>query len=275
MVTVSLSLQALITIIRVAFYTLYERKVLGYVQERKGPNKPSLRGLLIPFADAIKLVSKEIRWPDRGNKLLFFFVPSLALLIPLLLWIIYPSSYQVLKFKYSALFFICISSVGVYAILGAGWGRNRKYSLLGAVRAVAQSISYEVRFSLIIIHCVLFYFYEVIQDKSTSLCCFLFWAVFLLLVSSLAETNRSPFDFTEGESELVRGFNTEFSAVSFLILFLAEYISILFISMMISALFCMSVYLELFVFSALWATVFIWTRGTLPRLRYDQLMFFA
>ena len=274
MLLVRLCLQTLLVITRVAFYTLLERKVLGYIQTRKGPNKPSFLGLLTPFADAIKLLTKELNIPSHRNKI-FLWVPSLSLFIPLRLWILYPSTYNILSFKYSALLFICISAVGVYAILGAGWRSNRKYSILGAVRAVAQTVSYEVSLSIIIVHRLIFFLYMIQQVKLTTLSTFIFSIIAILLVSSIAETNRSPFDFTEGESELVRGFNTEYSSINFVIIFLAEYISIIFMSTIVRLLFNIRCYLDLFIFFSLWAFIFIWTRGTLPRFRYDQLIFLA
>jgi len=259
--------------VAVAFYTWQERKVLGYIQTRKGPNKPGPLGLLVPFADAIKLISKEPIWPSRGNKV-FFLVPFFSLIIPLLLWGVYPTSFESLTFKFSILFFLCVSSLGVYAILGAGWRRNRKYSILGAVRAVAQTVSYEVSLSFLVLHRVVFFFFRVATRKLLPLCLFMFLLMFILFVSTLAETNRSPFDFSEGESELVSGFNTEFSSVPFVMIFLAEYMSILFISMLIRALFNMR-NMDLYMFLALWALSFIWRRGALPRFRYDQLISLA
>ena len=267
-------LQVLIVITRVAFYTLLERKILGYIQVRKGPNKPSILGLFVPFADAIKLFTKELSVPTKRNNI-FLWVPCLALFIPLFIWIIYPTEYSILSFKYSTLLFICISAVGVYAILGAGWGSNRKYSMLGAVRAVAQTVSYEVRLSIIIVHRIIFYLYEIQQNKITNISLYLFMIICIFLVSSIAETNRSPFDFTEGESELVRGFNTEYSSIHFVIIFLAEYISIIFISTLVSLLFNIRSYSDLWFFITIWAVFFIWARGSLPRFRYDQLMFLA
>lgn len=261
-------------ITRVAFYTLLERKLLGYIQIRKGPNKPSLIGLFVPFADAIKLFSKELNIPRRGNKI-FISIPCLALFVPLMLWVLFPSEYFVLSFKYSTLMFICISAVGVYAILGAGWRRNRKYSMLGAIRAVAQTVSYEVSLTVIIVHRIIYFQYEIYQNKLSILCLFMFSIIAILLVSSIAETNRSPFDFTEGESELVRGFNTEYSSVHFVIIFLAEYMSIIFMSAIVRLLFNIRSLIDLFIFLLGWALLFIWARGTLPRFRYDQLMFLA
>ena len=270
-----LLVQSLAVIVGVAFYTLLERKILAYLQTRKGPNKPGPLGLLVPFGDAIKLATKESNTPSRGNKIFFTVIPGLALLIPLILWSAYPTLYDSLTLNHSVLWFICISSIGVYAILGAGWRRNSKYSFLGAVRSVAQSVSYEVSLTIIIVHRVLMFYYMLIQSKLSVIRTFLFSVMLLLVVSSLAETNRSPFDFAEGESELVSGFNTEYRSVPFLIIFLAEYMSILFLSTMVSLLFNMREYMDIFLFLILWAVFFIWSRGTLPRLRYDQLIHLA
>lgn len=275
MILVSNFLQLLLAVLGVAFYTLLERKWLGYVQTRKGPNKPLLLGLFVPFADALKLVTKEIRIPHRSNKTIYIFVPCLTLFLPFRLWVIYPTVFTPVTLKYSALYFLCLTSVSVYAVLGAGWCSNRRYTILGAVRSVAQSVSYEVSFALIIVHWIVFYFFSLLQTKYSPLGTFIFMIMALLMVSALAETNRSPFDFSEGESELVRGFNTEFRSVSFVMIFLAEYLSIVFISMVIRAIFNMSGFLDLYAFLFIWAVTFIWVRGTIPRLRYDQLMYIA
>ena len=210
-----------------------------------------------------------------GNKLLFRLVPCLTLAVPLTLWRLYPSVFSSLSFKYSVLFFLCVSSIGVYGILGAGWCRNRRYASLGAVRSVAQTLSYEVCLSLILIQSILYYLYDLNHLKLSPLIRWLFLSGMILFVTLLAETNRSPFDFSEGESELVRGFNTEFSSVPFVMIFLAEYLSILFMTLLIRLLFNRSCYTDVIVFLLLWRLVFVWCRGTLPRLRYDQLMSLA
>ena len=261
--------------LRVAFFTILERKLLGYLQCRKGPNKPGLAGLLVPFADAMKLLTKERRQPKMVNKTLFYCVPCLTIAIPLFLWRTYPSIYALYTFKFSVLFFVCVSSVGVYALLGAGWGRNRKYSLLGAVRSVAQSVSYEVRLFIIVTHFIVFFFYGFLTGKLRTLCRFLFLPILLLFITSLAETNRSPFDFSEGESELVRGYNTEYSSVPFVMIFLAEYISIIYMAAVIGLLYNMNSPFDVFFYVILWGCLMIWCRGTLPRLRYDQLIWLA
>lgn len=272
---ISLILQIICVIIGIAFYTLIERKILGYVQCRKGPNKPRISGLLVPLADALKLLGKEFNSPHIRNKMIFLFSPVLSLMIAFLFWISYPNMFEASVFKYSILFFLCISSLGVYSLLGSGWRRNRKYSLIGAIRSVAQTISYEICFSLILMHWIIFYHYQLKQLKISVLGVFLFVIILLLFVTSLAETNRSPFDFSEGESELVRGFNTEYRSVSFLMLFLSEYISIVFMSALVRLLFNIRGYLDLFLFLLIWSVGFIWCRGTLPRLRYDQLIYVA
>ena len=267
-----LILQCLPILLAVAFFTLLERKILGYVQTRKGPNKPGPFGLIIPFADAIKLFAKENTLPTVANQWLFMAVPCLSLMVPLLLWGAYPSAFELLFLKYSALWFLIIRAVSVYGILGAGWCRNRKYSLFGSIRAVAQSVSYEVCLTLIILHWIAFYEYTLNKQKLVSLARFLFGIMLMLFTALLAETNRSPFDFSEGERELVRGFNTEYRSIPFVIIFLAEYASILFMSIIIRLLFNMTGFVELYVFAVIWVVIFVWRRGTIPRLRYDQLI---
>ena len=272
---VGLFIQTFSVLLSVAFFTLMERKVLGHIQTRIGPNKPGQSGLFVPFADAIKLSVKETNFPSHSMESAFFFSPFLSLLIPLILWVTFPTIYPSLIFNYSLLWFVCVSSLGVYSLLLSGWGRNRIYAFMGGVRAVAQSISYEVSLTLIIMHYVLFYYYRLLSSKLVPIGIYLFVPIILLLVTSLAEANRSPFDFSEGESELVRGFNTEYRSIPFLILFLSEYMSIVFLSTVVSLIYNISRFWDLILFVALWAYVFIWRRGTLPRLRYDQLMFIA
>nr|AXS66050.1 NADH dehydrogenase subunit 1 [Tenebrionoidea sp. 19 KM-2017] len=266
-------------LIGVAFLTLLERKVLGYIQVRKGPNKVGFMGIMQPFADAIKLFSKEQTFPLMSNFNVYYFSPILGLIFSLVLWISMPFLSVVLNFNFSILFFLSVSSVSVYTIMLAGWSSNSNYAMLGSLRSVAQSISYEVSLSLILlsfIYLVLslnFLDFIGVQDLSWFLfMCFplcLIW-----LVSSLAETNRTPFDFAEGESELVSGFNVEYSSGGFAMIFLAEYSSIIYMSMICVILFLGSdlyswkFFLKLVFVSFFW----LWARGTLPRFRYDKLM---
>lgn len=275
MVSFQLFVQSFLVVLSTAFYTLLERKVLGYIQTRKGPNKPSAIGILVPFRDALKLITKENNKPTNRNMFLFMRVPYLLFLLPLLLWCVYPSLCEVTVLKFSILWFICVSSVRVYGLLGSGWGRNRKYSLLGSVRSVAQTVSYEVRLAVTIIHVIIFYFFQIWCNKTIAIGSFLFIMLMVLFVTALAETNRSPFDFSEGESELVRGFNTEFRAIPFILIFLGEYMSILFMSSIVSLLFCCTGIIDFSFFTLLCGVGYIWCRGTLPRFRYDQLMHLA
>nr|YP_010034198.1 NADH dehydrogenase subunit 1 [Arhopalus unicolor]QOW83737.1 NADH dehydrogenase subunit 1 [Arhopalus unicolor] len=269
-------------LISVAFLTLLERKVLGYIQIRKGPNKVGFLGLIQPFSDAIKLFTKEQIYPFMSNFNLYYFCPIMNLFLSLLLWMCMPFMSMTFSFNLSVLFFLSVSSLSVYTIMMAGWSSNSNYSLLGSLRSVAQTISYEVSLFLILLSFLflilsvdLYDFYKYQQN---------IWFLFLLmplcfmwLVSSLAETNRTPFDFAEGESELVSGFNVEYSSGSFAMIFLAEYSSILFMSMLCCILFLGSnlnslmFFLKLSLMSFLW----IWIRGTLPRFRYDKLMYLS
>nr|AKS03976.1 NADH dehydrogenase subunit 1 [Spadella cephaloptera] len=265
-------IQLICVMLSTALYTLLERKVLGYIQLRKGPNKPP--GMIVPFADAIKLITKEKIYPSTSNSMLFFSAPLLLLLLPLILWALFLAPSEYINFKYSVIAFICISSVNVYGTYMAGWSSNSKYSLLVQFRAVAQTISYEVSMMVIILHVLLImnFYFQWLQIPMV-MCQFMITLMFF--ISLLAETNRSPFDFTEGESELVSGFNTEYSSINFVMIFLSEYMSILFMSYLITIMFLSSNIVEMFILMGMIAFSYIWSRGTLPRLRYDQLMYLA
>jgi len=262
-----------IVIISVAFFTLIERKVLGYIHIRKGPNKPGPMGLIVPFADAVKLFLKEIRYPIMSNRIPFITVGTIIIIVPIAIWVSFPVN--IAYHKLALILIIAAASVGVYGTLGAGWRSNSKYSLLGAVRAVAQTIRYEVSITIILLSSIMFIIYDVSQKKQLRVGTWLAIILLLFLVSVLAEANRSPFDFAEGESELVRGFNTEYSSVIFVIVFLAEYIAIIFISILTSILFLITNYTEIIVFTGVIGFFYIWARGTLPRFRYDQLIYLA
>nr|YP_010563164.1 NADH dehydrogenase subunit 1 [Demonax pseudonotabilis]UYX61170.1 NADH dehydrogenase subunit 1 [Demonax pseudonotabilis] len=266
----------------VAFLTLMERKVLGYIQIRKGPNKVGFVGLLQPFSDAIKLFTKEQTNPFMSNFNVYYFSPVLNLFLSLFLWMCIPFFTVNFNFNFSFLFFLCVSSLSVYTVMLAGWSSNSSYSLLGSLRSVAQTISYEVSLALILLS----FLFLVLSVNILHLMKYqeFIWFLFLMfplclmwLVSSLAETNRTPFDFAEGESELVSGFNVEYSSGGFAMIFLAEYSSILFMSMLCSLLFLGGNLISWFFFLKVGFLAFfwIWVRGTLPRFRYDKLMYLA
>nr|AWN56091.1 NADH dehydrogenase subunit 1 [Anthicidae sp. DPP-2018] len=269
-------------LVGVAFLTLLERKVLGYIQIRKGPNLVGFMGILQPFSDAIKLFSKEQTFPLMSNFNIYYLCPLINLLISLFLWMSMPYMCMFFSFNLSVLFFLSVSSLSVYSLMLAGWSSNSSYSLLGSLRAVAQTISYEVSLSLILMS----FIYLILSMKLVDFVNFQLnvWLIFLTfplclmwLISGLAETNRTPFDFAEGESELVSGFNIEYSSGGFAMIFLAEYASILFMSMICVLMFLggdlysFMFFLKLTFISFFW----IWVRGTLPRFRYDKLMYLA
>lgn len=264
-----------IVIIAVAFFTLIERKVLGYIHIRKGPNKPGPLGIIVPFADAVKLFLKEMSYPIISNKAPFIIVGVIIMIVPIAIWVSFPVISNLTFHKLALILIMAAARLGVYGTLGAGWRRNRKYSLLGAVRAVAQTIRYEVRMTIILLSSMIFLIYDVSQKKQIRVRIWLTMIFLLFSVSVLAEANRSPFDFAEGERELVRGFNTEYRSVLFVIVFLAEYIAIIFISLLTSVLFLITSYSEIIVFTGVIGFFYIWARGTLPRFRYDQLMYLA
>lgn len=269
-------------LVGVAFLTLLERKVLGYIQLRKGPNKVGVIGFIQPFSDAIKLFSKEQRFPFMSNFNLYYISPLINLFLALFLWICMPFLTVNFNFNLSFLFFLRISRLRVYSIILAGWSSNSNYSLLGRLRSIAQTISYEVRLSLILISFLFLIlgFNLIYIKKFQEYIWFIFFLLplsFIWLVSSLAETNRTPFDFAEGESELVSGFNVEYRRGGFAIIFLAEYARILFIRILSVILFLGGDLILWLFFLKLGflSFLFIWVRGTLPRFRYDKLMYLA
>nr|YP_010596277.1 NADH dehydrogenase subunit 1 [Taxigramma karakulensis]WAJ60522.1 NADH dehydrogenase subunit 1 [Taxigramma karakulensis] len=269
-------------LVSVAFLTLLERKVLGYIQIRKGPNKVGIIGIPQPFCDAIKLFTKEQIYPLLSNYISYYFSPIFSLFLSLLVWMCMPVFIKTFSFNLGLLFFLCCTSLGVYTVMIAGWSSNSNYALLGGLRAVAQTISYEVSLSLILLSFIfLIGSYNMLMFYKYQL--FIWFLMILFPMSlvwfsiSLAETNRTPFDFAEGESELVSGFNIEYSSGGFALIFLAEYASILFMSMLFCVMFLGSdVFSLLFYFKLVFISfLFIWTRGTLPRFRYDKLMYLA
>nr|AWX90469.1 NADH dehydrogenase subunit 1 [Octopus variabilis]AWX90482.1 NADH dehydrogenase subunit 1 [Octopus variabilis]AWX90495.1 NADH dehydrogenase subunit 1 [Octopus variabilis]AWX90508.1 NADH dehydrogenase subunit 1 [Octopus variabilis] len=281
---VSYVVSSVCALLAVAFFTLLERKGLSYFQLRKGPNKVGLMGLPQPLSDAIKLFSKEYIKPTMINYFPFLICPFLSLFFALFLWMLYNSYFLVAMGGMSMMLFLCVSSIGVYSVMGAGWFSNSKYALLGSVRAVAQSISYEVSMSLILMSCLLIVGSLNLVDliKYQSFCWILFinyFMFFMWVVSSIAETHRAPFDFAEGESELVSGFNVEYGAVGFALLFMAEYGNILFMSFLSSALFLgggllvISWGLSMSLLVGFMSVLFIWVRASYPRYRYDLLMY--
>nr|YP_009538168.1 NADH dehydrogenase subunit 1 [Tacola larymna]AYN60950.1 NADH dehydrogenase subunit 1 [Tacola larymna] len=267
-------------LIGVAFLTLLERKVLGYIQIRKGPNKMGVLGIFQPFCDAIKLFSKEQAYLNYSNYFSFYFSPIVSFVLSLMIWMLMPYMFNMIVFNLGLLFFLGCTSISVYTLLISGWSSNSNYSLLGGLRGVAQTISYEVSLSLILLSSII-----MIMDFNMMKFSYyqqLVWLILMMvplsmcfLASLMAETNRTPFDFAEGESELVSGFNIEYSSGGFALIFLAEYSSILFMSMLFVIIYMGGYDLNLFFYIKLvfLSFFFIWVRGTLPRYRYDKLMY--
>nr|UCP07197.1 NADH dehydrogenase subunit 1 [Cyamus boopis] len=260
----------------VAFVTLMEQKLLGSVQIRLGPSKVGYWGLLQPFSDAVKLFVKEYTFPRVSNNFLFLLMPFFSLFLMLSLWMVFPLVFGGFSFSLGILFFVCLSSLAVFPILAAGWSSNSKYPMLGGLRGVAQMVSYEVSLLTILLSLIWannsLNFTE-IQSNSWFSLGFFFPLMMIWFVSSLAETNRTPYDFSEGESELVSGFNTEYSAGGFTLIFMAEYASIIFMGVLFSIFFLFSINTLVFCGLNLFVVfMFVWVRGTMPRYRYDKLM---
>ncbi|MCP0912834.1 MULTISPECIES: NADH-quinone oxidoreductase subunit NuoH [Legionella] len=288
-------------LLAVAYLIYAERKVIGYIQVRVGPNRVGFRGLLQPIADLIKLICKEIIIPTRSNKYLFIIAPLLSLAPALASWAVVPFQEGMVLANINAgvLFLFAMSSLSVYGVLIAGWASNSKYALLGALRSAAQTVSYEISMGFALVGVLLaagsMNLSEIVYSQQGGI---LHWWFLPLLplfmafwIAGIAETNRAPFDLVEGESEIVAGFHVEYSAIGFALFFLAEYASMILISTIISVLFLggwLSPFegipflndIFFFVPGIVWLLlkisfflfVYLWIRATFPRYRYDQLM---
>ncbi len=277
----------------IAYLTYFERKVIGAMQLRKGPNVVGPFGLLQPIADGIKLLTKETIFPDNSSKFLFIFSPVLTFALALLAWAVIPVDYKVVlsDINVGLMYIFAISSLGIYGIIVAGWSSNSRYAFLGSLRSAAQMISYEVSIGLIIISVLLssgsLNLTDIVLSQQSMWYVIPHFPMFVIFfISTLAETNRAPFDLPEAESELVAGYNVEYSSMSFGLFFLGEYGNMILMSSMSTILFLggwlppfESQFFDL-IPGYLWFLmkvvsllfVFLWVRATLPRYRYDQLM---
>nr|UFH81805.1 NADH dehydrogenase subunit 1 [Orcaella brevirostris]UFH81818.1 NADH dehydrogenase subunit 1 [Orcaella brevirostris] len=286
MFTINILTLTLPILLAVAFLTLVERKILGYMQFRKGPNIVGPYGLLQPFADAIKLFTKEPLRPATSSTTMFMIAPVLALTLALTMWTPLPMPHPLINMNLGVLFILAMSSLAVYSILWSGWASNSKYALIGALRAVAQTISYEVTLAIILLSVLLMNGSFTLSTLNTTQeklwLLFPSWPLAMMwFISTLAETNRAPFDLTEGESELVSGFNVEYAAGPFALFFLAEYANIIMMNMFTTILFLGAFHdphmpelctTNLIAKSLLLTMSFLWIRASYPRFRYDQLM---
>lgn len=284
----------------VAYYTLAERKVIGYMQIRIGPNRVGPRGLLQPIADALKLMFKEIVLPTKANKVLFLIAPMLTLGPALAAWAVFPFDEGLVLADINAglLYVIALTSLGVYGVIIAGWASNSKYGFLGAMRSAAQIVSYEIAMGFALVGVLVaagrLNLGDIVRAQEGSILTW-FWLPLLPLlvvyfVAGLAETNRSPFDVAEGESEIVAGFHVEYSGMAFAVFFLGEYANMILISAL-SALLFLGGWLSplpsswvdgvfllddgfpwLILKTFFFMFLFLWFRATFPRYRYDQIM---
>jgi NADH-quinone oxidoreductase subunit H len=280
-------------LISVAYFTIAERKIMGSIHRRRGPNVIGFLGLLQPLADGLKLFAKETIFPSNSNIIIFLLAPMLSFILSLMGWSVIPFSFNIViaDLNVGVLYLFAISSLSVYGIVMAGWSSNSKYPFLGALRSAAQMISYEVSIGFIIVNvCICVGSFNLSQIVLSQQNVWFFIPLFpmfvLFAISMLAETNRHPFDLPEAEAELVSGYNVEYSAMTFALFFLGEYANMLLMSAFISILF-LGGWLPLFnIFplnilpGSIWFSLkmilgvifFIVTRATLPRYRYDQLM---
>ena len=280
-------------LVSVALLVYRERKVLGAVQLRKGPNVVGPFGILQSFADVLKLLTKENLLPSSSNKFLFIFAPMLTLILSLIAWAVIPisSTYVIANINIGILYLFAVSSFGVYGVIIAGWASNSKYPFLGAMRSAAQMISYEVSIGFVIITVLIcvgsLNLIDIVESQKNMWFAIPLLPMFVIfIISALAETNRLPFDLPEDEATLVAGFFTEYSSISFGLFFLAEYANMILMSSLTVILFLGGWYppIDIFPLNAIpgifWFVikiflilfVFLWVRATFPRYRYDQLM---
>jgi NADH-quinone oxidoreductase subunit H len=289
-------------ILMMAFLTLVERRVIGSIQARIGPNRVGFNGILQPFADVLKLLVKEIVIPTSASKLLFVIAPLLALIPALSTWAVVPFSpgFTVADIDAGLLYILALTSAGVYGVILAGWAANSKYAFLGAMRAAAQMVAYEIAMGFALVGVVMaagsLNIGEIILAQSGGPLSYFFWWLIPLFVvyfiSGVAETNRAPFDVVEGESEIVAGFHVEYSGMAFAVFFVAEYVNMILISALTSIFFfggwlspfegyplpswlawlAAPSFLWLFIKVWFFLFCFLWFRATFPRYRYDQIM---
>ena len=285
-------------ILCVAYLTLAERKIIGYMQVRIGPNRVGYRGLLQPFADVLKLIFKEVIIPTGANKFLFIIAPVLTIMPALAAWSVVPFSPEVVLANVDAslLFIMAITSMGVYGIVVAGWASNSKYAFIGSLRSAAQIVSYEIAMGFALVGVLMISqslnLVEIVKHQTGNLGLLQWnwlplWPLFLVyLISGVAETNRAPFDVAEGESEIVAGFHVEYSGTAFAVFFLAEYANMILIAMLTSIMFLggwlsplpfqpftwVPGFVWLCLKVAFVLLLFLWFRATFPRYRYDQIM---
>ena len=277
-------------LVMIAYLTFFERKVIGYMQLRRGPNVVGPFGLFQPLADGLKLLTKETIIPSNSNKAVFLFAPVLTFTLALLAWAVIPVDEGLVlsNINVGILYIISISSLGVYGLIMAGWASNSRYAFLGALRSAAQMISYEVSIGLIIINVLItvgsLNLSEIVYAQRDMWFLFPHLPMFLIFfISTLAETNRAPFDLPEAEAELVAGYNVEYSSLSFGLFFLGEYGNMILMSSLTTILFLggwMPILGLEFIPGIIWFLfkvcillfMFLWIRATLPRYRYDQLM---
>jgi NADH-quinone oxidoreductase subunit H len=275
-------------LVAVAFFTVAERKIIGAIQRRRGPNVVGFFGLFQALADGLKLFLKETVLPSSANKFLFSLAPVITFFLSLLGWAAIPFKINTvfIDLNLGILYLLAISSLGVYGIIIAGWSSNSKYAFLGALRSAAQIISYEVSIGFIIVTVIIcagsLNISEIVFAQRNVWFCFPLFPVFILFfISALAETNRHPFDLPEAEAELVSGYNVEYSAMGFALFFLGEYSNIILISTLTALLFLGGWLFPVAFFSGsfclscksfIFIAFFIWARAAFPRYRYDQLI---
>jgi NADH-quinone oxidoreductase subunit H len=273
-------------LLAVAYITLFERKVLAAIQIRKGPNVVGIFGLLQPLADGVKLLFKEVTLPISSDKSIFYIAPIITFFLSVLVIAVIPfSTNEVLvDFEFGMMFVFALSSLGIYGIILSGWASNSRYALLGSLRSTAQMISYEVSIGLIVQSALIVVgsvnLTELLEFQREIYLIFpLFPSFILFFISSLAETNRPPFDLPEAEAELVAGYSVEYSAVTFVLFFIGEYLNIILSCVLTVTIFFGGHYAFGFESSLIFSFkvlvclfAFIWVRASLPRLRYDQLI---